>query len=165
MSSSAGSCADYAHITREVKLSDEQYRKKLTAEQFHVAREAGTERAFSGKYWDHKGVGIYSCICCNQPLFDSSTKFESGTGWPSFWDKIDKNVVTHSDSSHGMVRDEVVCSNCDGHLGHVFNDGPRQKTGLRYCINSASINFNKKDDKTETPITDTNNVCATTNKL
>jgi len=164
--SSAKSCSDYASFTRETKLSDEQYRSKLTSEQFYVARQAGTERAFTGKYYNNKKPGIYTCICCNSPLFDSKTKFDSGTGWPSFWDFIDKNVVKRSDNSLGVSRDEVICSNCDGHLGHVFEDGPRAKTGLRYCINSASLNFvendtTKTNTKEENEIVDHNNVCAT----
>lgn len=121
--------------------SDEQWKKELDEFEFHVLRQAGTEQAFSGKYWDNHQKGVYTCRACNLPLFDAETKFESGTGWPSFWDiYMNGNVARKVDSSLGMMRTEVHCARCGGHLGHVFPDGP-QPTGLRYCINSVSLNF------------------------
>lgn len=125
----------------KLRRSDEQWRAKLTEEQFQVARCAGTERAFTGRYWNEKAAGTYHCICCDAPLFRSEAKFDSGTGWPSFFQPIDEGAVAENvDASHGMVRTESVCATCDAHLGHVFPDGPKP-TGLRYCMNSASLNL------------------------
>ncbi len=121
--------------------TDNDWKARLSPDAFHVCREKGTERPFSGKYCDNKATGTYTCTCCGQPLFSSAAKFDSGTGWPSFWQsKILENVQEHRDHSHGMSRVEVTCSNCQAHLGHVFEDGP-QPTGRRFCINSVSLDF------------------------
>lgn len=138
--------SETAENTEKVVKSEEEWRKELSPEQYNVLREHGTERAFTGKYWNHKEDGSYVCAGCGQVLFTSTTKFDSGCGWPSFFDSISPEKITkRDDNSYGMHRIEVLCSKCGGHLGHVFEDGPNP-TGLRYCINSASLDFQKKTE-------------------
>src|SRR5262245_60728495 len=136
------------------KPDDTELRERLTREQYQVTQKAGTERAFTGVYWDEHGDGVYRCIVCNAPLFSSNTKFESGTGWPSFFQPIsDDAVETHEDRSLGMTRIEALCANCGAHLGHVFPDGPRP-TGLRYCMNSCSLDLDRDMDPEMDPADD-----------
>ena len=132
-------------MAKDKDISDQALRERLTPEQYHVTQEHGTERAFTGEYHDCKTAGMYTCICCGAELFNSDTKFDSGSGWPSFWaPAVEGSTKSTQDESHGMNRDEVVCGNCDAHLGHVFPDGP-EPSGLRYCINSASLDLDTED--------------------
>jgi len=132
-------------MTEKLNLSEAEWRERLSPEQYHILREAGTERAFTGKYEGNKAAGIYRCAGCGLPLFESDTKYDSGSGWPSFTAPLEGDAVEeHSDLSHGMLRTEVRCARCEGHLGHVFPDGPGPE-GLRYCVNSASLDFEPRE--------------------
>jgi peptide-methionine (R)-S-oxide reductase len=126
----------------KVTKTEQEWKEQLTPEEFYVCRQHGTEAPFSGKYYDSKEDGIYKCVCCGAPLFESTTKFNSGTGWPSYYEPIEDAVIEHKDMSHGMIRIEVRCASCDAHLGHVFPDGP-EPTGMRYCINSVCLTLDE----------------------
>lgn len=132
-------------LPKKIEKTDAEWRAELTPEQYHILREKGTERAFTGHLVNNHADGLYHCAACNAPLFKSDTKFDSGSGWPSFWDPVSPTAVQlHEDNSYGMRRVEVTCATCGGHLGHVFPDGPKQHGGQRYCINSASLGFNEQ---------------------
>ena len=141
----AGQLVGPIEMARVVK-TDAEWRQQLTGEQYEIARGKGTERPFCGTLLDNKRQGVYACVCCGLPLFSSGAKFNSGTGWPSFFRPVaEENVITHEDRSYGMIRTEILCARCDGHLGHVFDDGPAP-TGLRYCVNSESLTFSDEHD-------------------
>jgi len=127
----------------EITKTEQEWKALLSPEAFYVARQHGTEAPFSGKFYDYKGEGVYKCVCCDTPLFESNTKFDSGTGWPSYYEAVEDAITEIRDVSHGMIRVEVRCSSCDAHLGHLFPDGP-EPTGQRYCINSVSLEFDEK---------------------
>jgi peptide-methionine (R)-S-oxide reductase len=134
----------------EISKTEEEWKQQLTPDQYFVIRERGTERPFTGKFENHWEPGVYNCAACGNELFLSNTKFDAGCGWPSFYEALDKTKVTEKmDYSHGMTRVEIMCAKCGGHLGHVFNDGPADKTGLRYCVNSLSLEFKKNDSITK----------------
>ena len=136
-------------MSEKIRKSEEEWREQLTPEQYHVTRRKGTERAFTGEYWNSKDEGTYTCVCCGAPLFSSETKYDSGTGWPSFWEPLEpENVHEEEDESWFMRRTEVVCIRCGAHLGHVFPDGP-EPIGLRYCINSAALDLVKENSELE----------------